>query len=59
MNNEEGEKEKEKIITWRKIDNDNKSIYFDNKKIKQTKIYTLKEKEYLNKYMNITKNILN
>ena len=61
MNNEEGEKEK--IITWRKIDkidNDNKSLYVNsNKKLKETKIYTLKEKEYINKYMTITKNILN
>ena len=58
MNNEEGEKEK--IITWRKKDNDNKPLNVNNnKKLKQTKVYTLKEKEYINKYSSISKNIIN
>ena len=55
MNEEEGEK----IITWRKIDNVNKSIYANNKKHKLSKVYTSKEKEFLNKYINISKNVLN
>ena len=57
MNNEEGEKDK--IITWRKKDNDNKPLNVNNnKKLKQTKVYTLKEKEYINKYSSISKNII-
>ncbi len=46
--------EKNKILTWRKVDRENNN----NNKLIQ-KEYTKKEKEYLNKYLNISKNILN
>jgi hypothetical protein len=51
MNDEENEK----IFNWRKIDdNDDNS-----KRYAITKEYNQKEKEYLNKYLSISKNILN
>lgn len=51
MNDEENEK----VLNWRKIDdNDDNS-----KRYSVSKEYNQKEKEYLNKYLSISKNILN
>ena len=58
MNDEENEK----IISWRKKDKDkdNKSINFiNNTIINNKKKYSNKEKEYINKYLIISKNIIN
>jgi hypothetical protein len=58
MNDEENEK----IISWRKKDKDkdNKSINFINSTIiNNKKKYSNKEKEYINKYLIISKNIIN
>ena len=55
MNDEESEK----IITWRKIDNESKSLLNNNKKNGVSKNYTQKEKDYINKYLSISKKVLN
>ena len=50
----------EKIITWRKTDNviNSKELVVNNNLSKLPKRYTQKEKEYVNKYLNISKNFL-
>ena len=53
MNDEENEK----IISWRKFENNDKSV--NNKKNLILKEYSNKEREYINKYLNISKNVLN
>ena len=51
MNDEENEK----VLNWRKIDDNDDN----NKRYSISKEYNQKEKEYLNKYLSISKNILN
>ena len=51
--------ENDKVINWRKANNDNKPQKINNNTKFILKEYSKKEKEYLNKYLNISKNILN
>ena len=55
MNDEDNEK----IITWRKLETNDKPININNKKTLILKDYSQKEKEYINKYLNISKSVLN
>ena len=51
----------EKIITWRKTENiinSKELLIINNNLSKLPKKYTQKEKEYVNKYLNISKNFL-
>ena len=48
----------EKIFSWRKSDNKDKSSTINNNTSIASNKYTQKEKEYINKYLNISKNFL-
>ena len=52
------DRQNDKVINCGKINNDNKPTKINNIK-SFSKEYSQKEKEYLNKYLNISKNILN
>ena len=50
--------ENNKVISWRKANNDNKPTKLNNNVKSLSKEYSKKEKEYLNKYLSISKNFL-
>ena len=50
--------ENDKVISWRKANNDNKPTKLNNNVKSLSKEYSKKEKEYLNKYLSISKNFL-